>query len=116
MYCVHLLFAIQIGISWVSSLSIPLNDTMLVSTSGFGTKIEFGNEPLNPIGVYILAIDAMREWSKNAWNSEFKGTIGVIDPQFGITIKCVEIVQSKKSPSVQMGDVLLGLQSGVVAW
>ncbi|KAL8822509.1 MAG: hypothetical protein Q9191_006757 [Dirinaria sp. TL-2023a] len=79
MYCVHVLFVI--GISCVTSLSIPLNDTSLVSSPGFSTKIEFGNEPLNPIGVYINAIDALKEWSKNAWNSEFKGTIGeVYDP------------------------------------
>ncbi|KAG6991340.1 hypothetical protein G7Y79_00053g088230 [Physcia stellaris] len=82
---------------------------------GFSTKIEFGSKPLNPVGVYINAIEAVREWSRNAWNSRFTGTTGLIDSKLGIAIRCVEIVQPKKGPSMQMGDVLLGLQSGVVA-
>ena len=116
MHCVYVLFAIsQICVSCVTTLSIPLNYSIPPSPPGFSTRIELGNTPLNPVGVYINAIGAMREWSREAWNSEFTGTIGVLDPQLGIAIKCVEIVQPKKGPSMQMGYVLLGLQAGVVA-
>ena len=111
-----MLFAItQICISSVSALSIPLDYSMPLNPPGFSTKIEFGNKPLNSIGVYINAIDAMKEWSRDAWDSEFKGTTGVVDPQLGISIKCVEIVQPTPGPPIQMGHVLLGLQAGVVA-
>ena len=116
MYCVYLLFAItQISIFGVSTLSIPPNHTLPLNASGFSTKIEFGKKPLSDLGVYINAVGAIREWSRDTWDSEFKGTIGVVDSQLGIAIRCVEIVQPIKGPSMQMGHVLLGLQSGVVA-
>lgn len=116
MHCVYVLFAIaQICVSCVTTLSIPLNYSMPPSPPGFSTKIELRKKLLNPVGVYINAIGAMREWSREAWNSEFTGTIGVLDPQLGIAIKCVEIVQPKKGPSMQMGYLLLGLQAGVMA-
>ncbi|KAL8788684.1 MAG: hypothetical protein Q9195_007185 [Heterodermia aff. obscurata] len=106
---------IHMYISFVNTLSIPLNYSIPPNPPGFSTRIEFGNEPLNPVGVYINAIGAMSEWSRNAWNSEFTGTIGVVDSRLGIAITSVEIVQPKKRPALQMGYVLLGLQSGVLA-
>ena len=113
----YVLYAIiSICISFVNTLSIPLNYSMPPSPPGFSTKIELGKNPLNPVGVYINAIGAMKEWSReNAWNSEFTGTIGVVDYRLGIAIRCVEIAQTKKGPSLQMSYLLLGLQAGVVA-
>ena len=117
MYCVYVQCAIIqiICVPFVTTLSISLNYSMPPSPPGFTTKIEFGKKLLNPVGVYINAIGAMREWSREAWNSEFTGTIGVLDSRLDIAIRCVEIVQPKKRPSMQMGAVLLGLQTGVLA-
>ena len=115
MHCVYVLYAIiQTCIPFVTPLSVPLNYSLPPSPPGFTTRIEFGNKPLNPVGVYSNAIGAMSEWSRNAWNSEFTGTIGVVDYRLGIAIKCVEIVQAKRRPPMPMGYVLLGLQLGVV--
>lgn len=116
MHCIHMLYAImQMCFFSITTLSVPLDYSMPPNPPGFSTRIEFGNELLNPVGVYSNAIGAMSEWSREAWNSEFTGTIGVLDTRLNIAIRCVEIVQSKKRSSMQMGYVLLGLQSGVVA-
>ena len=114
---VYVLYAIiSMCISFVNTLSIPLNYSMPPSPPGFSTRIELGKKPLNPVGVYINAIGAMREWPReNTWNSEFTGTIGVVDYRLNIAIRCVEIAQPTKGPSLQMSYLLLGLQSGVVA-
>ncbi|KAL8829502.1 MAG: hypothetical protein Q9191_001974 [Dirinaria sp. TL-2023a] len=99
----------------IKAHTIPLNYTTLPNPPGFDALIEFHTGLINPLGVYINAIDAISSWCKTDWDSEFIGTAAVIDPRLGVSIKYTDRVgPESERPPIKLSYILLGLYQGVI--
>lgn len=108
-----LLFLTQYRIS-TASLSIPFNiECTPPDPDGFSADFVFGTKPVNPLGVYVNAVEAMSKWSGNPWDSTVSGDGSVVNEKMGVVAGFTAIVPPGSWPPFRLSYLLLGLYKGV---
>ncbi|KAL8654306.1 MAG: hypothetical protein Q9210_001587 [Variospora velana] len=84
--------------------------------SGFKMQLHYedSDRPLNPLGIYICAIQAMAQWSGPAWDSLVHDVRDIDHPGLKVGITLVPFAGPGEPHQLRLSHVLMGLYQAVL--
>ncbi|KAL8700362.1 MAG: hypothetical protein Q9201_005487 [Fulgogasparrea decipioides] len=98
----------------IIALSPPLNYTAPEPPEGFTTHIGLGQKLLNPIAVYLCAIQAVDQWAGPPWDSNIAHNDGLVNKLLHVGLSYSIEVPRGSAPPLKLSYLLLGLYESVI--
>ncbi|KAI4181376.1 MAG: hypothetical protein LQ346_006795 [Caloplaca aetnensis] len=101
----------------LTALTLPPAYSAPRPPDGFRIKLNYQDvdEPLNPAGIYLCAIEALAVWAGPAWDSTVDQDRGMEIPELNVGLKTVIIAEPDARDQLKLSHVLLGLYQAVLA-